>query len=145
MGAAGICGLKNFDEACDYTNQQPPQRGGAVSNPVGLSRNGYWPPFRFQIPLVLLTPNIFLQCCPLNDRRRAACIPFKIGRLSFLFCSPGSSPSYSSDMRQCSSKSWSCLSLFCVQLQRDLEGQVTAILYLFCMVTFRLHLPPFGV
>ena len=59
VGAAGICGLKNFDETCDYTNQQPPQRGGAVPNPVGLSRNGYWPPFRFQIPLVLLTPNIF--------------------------------------------------------------------------------------
>ena len=51
--------------------------------PFGLSRNGCWPSWGSQLPLAL--PFIFLLCCPLNDRRRAAHSFFKIGRLFSLF------------------------------------------------------------
>ena len=70
--------LENF-----RTNQQPPQRGGAVPDPFGLGRNGCWPSRGSQLPRAL--PFIFLLCCPLNDRRRAAHSFFKSGRLFSLF------------------------------------------------------------
>ena len=54
--------------------------------PFGLGRNGCWTSRGSQLPRAL--PFIFLLCCPLNDRRRAAHSFFKIGRLFslFLFC-----------------------------------------------------------
>ena len=56
--------------------------------PFGLNQNGCWPSRGSQLPQVL--PFIFLLCCPLNDRRRAAHSIYKIGRLFslFLFSSP---------------------------------------------------------
>ena len=65
------------------TNQQPPQRGGAVPAPFGLSRNGCWTSRGSQLPRAL--PFIFSLCCQLNDHRRAAHSFFKIGRLFALF------------------------------------------------------------
>ena len=53
--------------------------------PFGLGRNGCWTSRRSQLPRAL--PFIFLLCCPLNDRRRAAHSIFKIGRLFSLFLS----------------------------------------------------------
>ena len=52
-------------------------------NPFGLGRNGCWPSRGSQLPRAL--PFIFLLCCPLNDRRRAAHSIYKIGRLFSLF------------------------------------------------------------
>ena len=78
------------------TNQHPPQRGGAVSDPVCIG-----PKWLLAFPIVPvtlgthLTQNIFSPCCLLNDRRRAAPSFFEIGRLSSLF---------------------SCLSLSCLHL-----------------------------
>ena len=56
--------------------------------PFGLGRNGCWPSGGSQVPRTLRF--IFLLCCPLNDRRRAAHSFFKIDRLLslFLFSSP---------------------------------------------------------
>ena len=51
--------------------------------PFGLGPNGCWPSRGSQLPRAL--PFIFLLCCPLNDRRRAAHSIYKIGRLSSLF------------------------------------------------------------
>ena len=65
------------------TNQQPPQRGGAVPDPFWLGQNGSWPFRGSQLPQAL--PFIFSLCCPLNDRRRAAHSIYKIGRLFSLF------------------------------------------------------------
>ena len=49
----------------------------------GLGQNGCWPSRGSQLPRAL--PFIFLLCCHLNDRRRAAHSFFKIGRLFSLF------------------------------------------------------------
>ena len=68
------------------TNQQPPQRGSAVPNPVwvGLQWLLVFP--RVSVtPGTPLTQSIFSPCSPLNDRRRVARSLFKIG-LFFLFC-----------------------------------------------------------
>ena len=66
------------------TNQQPPQRGGAVLGPVWVGSK-----WLLAFPRVPVTPGtppfIFLLCCPLNDRRRAAHSILKIGRLFSLF------------------------------------------------------------
>ena len=51
--------------------------------PFGLDQNGCWPSRGSQLPRAL--PFIFLLCCPLNDRRRAAHSIYKIGRLFSLF------------------------------------------------------------
>ena len=51
--------------------------------PFGSCRNGCWP-FRGS-KLTLALPFIFLLCCPLNDRSRAAHSIFKISRLFSLF------------------------------------------------------------
>ena len=51
--------------------------------PFGLGRNGCWPSQESQLPRAL--PYIFLLCCPLNNRRRAAHSIYKIGRLLSLF------------------------------------------------------------
>ena len=77
-----------MDEQLHCTNQQPPQRGGAVHSSFRLGRNGSWPSRGSQLPQAL--PFIFSLCCPLNDRRRAAHSFFKIGRLFplFLFSCP---------------------------------------------------------
>ena len=78
------CSLKPHFRTQTYcTNQQPPQRGGAVPNPFGLGQNGCWPSRGSQIPRTL--PFIFLLCCPLNNRGRAAHSFFNIGRLFSLF------------------------------------------------------------
>ena len=65
------------------TNQQPPQRGGAVPDPVWVGSKWLLPSRGSQLPRAL--PYIFSLCCPLNDRRRAAHSIFKIGRLFSLF------------------------------------------------------------
>ena len=54
--------------------------------PFGLDRNRCWPFLGSQLPGAL--PFIFLLCCLLNDRRKAAHSFFKIGRLFSLFLSP---------------------------------------------------------
>ena len=51
--------------------------------PFGLDRNGCWTSRGSQLARTL--PFIFLLCCPLNDRRRAAHSFFKTGRLFSLF------------------------------------------------------------
>ena len=65
------------------TNQQPPQRGGAVPGLVwiGWKRLLDFP----RVPVTPGTPFHFSLCCPLNDRKRAAHSFFKIGRLFSLF------------------------------------------------------------
>ena len=65
------------------TNQQPPQRGGAVPDPVWVGSK--WLLAFPRVPVTPGTPLYFLLCCPLNDRRRAAHSFFKIGRLFSLF------------------------------------------------------------
>ena len=72
------------------TSQQPPQRGGAIPDPVWVGSKWL---LAFQLPRAL--PYIFSPCCPLNDRRRAAHSFFKIGGKSSPF---------------------SCLSLDCLRL-----------------------------
>ena len=99
--------------------------------PFGLGRNGCWPSQGSQLPRAL--PFIFSQCCPLNDRSRAAHSFFKIDRLFslFLFSCPSSSPHSSSpDERQRSSQPWPYLSLLCVRWKCDQAGQVSAMLHL---------------
>ena len=59
------------------TNQQ------RSPTPFGLGRNGCRPSRGSQLPRTL--PFIFLLCCLLNDRRRAAHSIYKIGRLFSLF------------------------------------------------------------
>ena len=51
--------------------------------PFGLGLNACWPSLGSQLPRSL--PFIFLLCCPLNDRSRAAHSIYKIGRLFSLF------------------------------------------------------------
>ena len=67
----------------DCTNQQSPQRGGAVPNPVWVGSKWQLAFRGSQLPQAL--PFIFLLCCPLNDHRRAAHSIYKIGRLFSLF------------------------------------------------------------
>ena len=78
-----IIDIQSDEAAKICTNQQPPQRGGAVPHPFGLGRNGCWPSRGPQLPRVL--SSIFSLCCPLNDHRRAAHSFFKIGCLFSLF------------------------------------------------------------
>ena len=70
----------------NYTNQQPPQRGGAVPNPVwvGLKWLLVFP--RSVTPSTPLTQSIFSPCSPLNDRGRVARSLFKIGLFSLFSC-----------------------------------------------------------
>ena len=72
------------------TNEQPPQRGGAVPGPVWVGSKWLLAFPRVPVtPGTLLTQTIFSLCCPLSDRRRAAHSIFKIGRLfslSLLSC-----------------------------------------------------------
>ena len=62
---------------CTY--QKPPQRGGAVPDPVWVGSKWLLAFPRVQLPWEL--PFIFSLCCPLNDRSRSAHSFFKIGRL----------------------------------------------------------------
>ena len=69
------------------TNQQPPQRGGAVPNPVWVGLK--WLLVFPGVPVTPRTPftqTIFLPCSPLNDRRRVALSLFKIGLSSLFSC-----------------------------------------------------------
>ena len=71
----------------NFTNQQPPQRGDAVPNPVwvGLKWLLVFP--RVSVtPGTLFTQSIFSPCSPLNDRRRIARSLFKIGLFSLFSC-----------------------------------------------------------
>ena len=65
------------------TNQQPPQRNGAVPDPVWIGLK--WLLAFPRVPVTLALLFIFSLCCPLNDCRRAAHSLFKIGRLFSLF------------------------------------------------------------
>ena len=67
-------------------NQQPPQRGDAVPDPVWAGSK--WLLAFPRVPVTLVTPLHFSLCCPLNDRRKAAHSIFKIGRLFSLFSCP---------------------------------------------------------
>ena len=76
--------LKWLDEKIKIcTNQQPPQRGGAVPDLVwvGSKQLLAFP----RVPVTQALPYIFTLCCPLNDHRRAAHSINKFGRLSSLF------------------------------------------------------------
>ena len=64
------------------TNQQLPQRGGAVPDPVWVGSNGCWTSRGSQLPWAL--PFISLLCCC----RRAAHSFLKISRLFSLFSCP---------------------------------------------------------
>ena len=67
------------------TNQQPPQRDGAVPDPVWVGSKLLLVFPRVPVtPCTPLTQTIFLPCSPLNNRRRVARSLFKIG-LSSLF------------------------------------------------------------
>ena len=79
----------NKDATSEYiythcTHQQPPQRGGAVPDPVWVGSKRL---LAFQRnPVTPGTPsNIFLPFCPLNDCRRASHSFSKIRRLSSPF------------------------------------------------------------
>ena len=65
------------------TNQQQPQRSGAVPGPVWVGSKWLLAFRGSQLPRAHLF--IFLLCCPLNDRRRATHSFFKIDRLFPLF------------------------------------------------------------
>ena len=76
--------LSNKRNFC--TNQQPPQRGGAVPDPVWFGSK-YLLAF-LRVPVTSDTPFvqiIFSPSYPLNNRRRAAHSFFKIGHLSSPF------------------------------------------------------------
>ena len=68
-------------------NQQPPQRSGAVPNPVWVRSK-----LLLVFPKVPVTPgnpftqSIFSPCSYLNDRRRVAHSLFNIGLFSLFFC-----------------------------------------------------------
>ena len=69
------------------TNQQPPQRGGAVPNPVWVGLK--WLLVFPRVPVTPGTPliqTIFWLCSPLNHRKRVARSLFKIGLSSFFSC-----------------------------------------------------------
>ena len=76
------------DTSVHCTNQQPPQRGGAVPDPVWV-----WSKWLLAFPRVPstmgtpLTQTNFSPCCPLNDSRREAHSLSEIGRqFSLFFC-----------------------------------------------------------
>ena len=69
------------------TDQRPPQRGGAVPNPVWVGSK--WLLVFPRVPVTPGTPltqTIFSPCSLLNDRRRVACSLFKIGLSSLFSC-----------------------------------------------------------
>ena len=71
----------------NYTNQQSPQRGGAVPNPVWVGSK--WLLVFPKIPATPGTPpteTVFSPCSPLNDSRKVASSLFKIGLFSLLSC-----------------------------------------------------------
>ena len=68
---------------CFCTNQQPPQRGGAVPNPVWVGSK--WMLAFPRVPLTPGTPLHFFAMLPPERRRRAAHSIYKIGRLFSLF------------------------------------------------------------
>ena len=94
------------------TNQQRPQCGGVIPDPVWVGSK-----WLLVFPRVPVTPGTslhFLLHCYLNDRRRAAHSFFKIGRLiSFSY--------------------FSCPSLALLRLLIHMAGQVSAILHLLQM------------
>ena len=68
------------------SNQQPPRHGGAIPNPIWVELK--WLLASPRVPVTLGTPltqTIFLPCCTVNDRRRAAHRFLKIGCVSSLF------------------------------------------------------------
>ena len=69
------------------TNQQPPQRGGAVPNRVWVGLKWLLAFPRVPVtPGTPLTQTIFSPYSPLNDRRRVARSLFKIGLSSLFSC-----------------------------------------------------------
>ena len=69
------------------TNQQPPQRGGAVPNPVWVELKSLLALPRISVtPGTPFTQTIFSPCSPLNHRRRVARSLFKIGLSSLFSC-----------------------------------------------------------
>ena len=68
----------------NWTNQQSPQRGDTVPNPVWV--DGCWSSRGFQLPRALPSTNPFLPCSPLNDRRKIARRLLKIGLSSLFSC-----------------------------------------------------------
>ena len=80
--------FENIDKLCQRTmffctNQQPPQRGGAVPDPVWVGSK--WLLAFPRVPVTPGTPLHFFAMLTLNDRRRAAHSIYKIGRLFSLF------------------------------------------------------------
>ena len=72
-------------ESC--TNQQPPQRGGAVPYPVWFGSKWLLAFPRVPVtPGTPLTQTVFLPCCPLNGWRRAVRSFFKMVACLFLSC-----------------------------------------------------------
>ena len=124
-----------------YTNQQPPQRDGAVPDPVWVGRNGCWPSRGSELPRAL--PFIFSLCCPLNDRRRAALSFFKIGCLFSLFLFSCSTLAllcllvFLLLLMSGNVQPWPHFSLLCVRWKCDLAGQVSAVLHLLQISPFK--------
>ena len=119
-----------------HTNQQPPQRGGAVPGPVWVGSK--WLLAFPRVPVTPGTPLYFSLCCPLNDRRRAAHSIFKIGRLFSLFLFHFSCPSCALLcllilLLFLMTQPWPRLSQLCVRWKCDLVGQVSSMLRLLQM------------
>ena len=79
-----LIGIPTYiDALSDCTNQQPPEHGGAVPDPVWVGSK--WLLAFPRVPVTPGTPLHFSLCFPLNDRRRAAHSIYKSGLLFSLF------------------------------------------------------------
>ena len=79
------------DQIACCTNQQPPQRSSAVTEPGRLGQNGCWPIIGFQIFRALPKPIVFYAVLPsVLFTVKGQHTLSMIGRLSFPICFPAS-------------------------------------------------------
>ena len=121
------------------TNQQPPQRGGAVPDPVWVGSK--WLLAFPKVPVTLCTPLHFFAMLP-PERPQKGSTQLLSNRspvFTFSFLLPFSYPSSSPhpppslDEQQRSSQPWPHLSLICVHWKCDLARQVSVMLHLLQM------------
>ena len=121
------------------TNQQLPQRGGAVPDPVWVGSK-----WLLAFPRIPVTPGTLLHFFemlpperPQKGSKQLLQIRSPVISFSLLlpFSCPSSSPHCPPSLgeRQCSSQPWPNLSLLCVRWKCDLAGQVSAMLHLLQM------------
>ena len=129
----------HLDELSDCTNQQPPQRGGAVLEPVWVGSK--WLLAFPRVPVSPGTPLHFFAMLPPERPQKGSTQHLQNRSPVFTFssllpysCSSSSPHSSSSpDEPGPSSQPWPHLSLLCVRWKRDLAGQVSAMLHLIQM------------